>query len=63
MRGGRPPRERSIKETIAASVGVLAHEKASELMLVELLSLNARKAAAVITKYVIKARNVRDGAN
>lgn len=63
VRGGRPPRESSIRGIIEVSVGVLAHDRVSELMFVELLSLNVRKVAAVIIKYVIRARNVRDGEN
>lgn len=63
VRGGRPPRERSIRGIIEVSAGALVHERVSELMFVELLSLNVRKVAAVMIKYVIKARNVREGAN
>lgn len=63
VRGGRPPRERSIKGIMEVRAGVFAQERVKELMLVASLILNVRKVAAVITKYVIRARNVREGEN
>lgn len=63
VRGGRPPRERSMRGIIEVSTGVFVQDKVRELILVELLSLNVRKVAIVMTKYVSKARNVRDGQN
>lgn len=63
VRGGRPPRASNIRGIIEVSAGVLVHDSVRELMFVELLSLNVRKVAEVIIKYVIKARNVREGEN
>lgn len=63
VRGGRPPKERSIRGTREVSTGALVQDKVKELMFVDLLILKVRKVAAVITKYVIKARNVREGEN
>lgn len=63
VRGGKPPRESSIRGIMEVSAGVLVHDRVSELIFVELLSLNVRKVAAVIMKYVIRARNVREGEN
>ena len=59
--GGRPPRERRIRGVRAVNTGVLAHESASELMLVTLFTLNVRNVERVITKYVMRARRVREG--
>lgn len=61
--GGSPPRESNIRGIIEVRAGALVQDRVSELMFVELLSLRVRKVAAVITKYVIKARNVREGEN
>lgn len=63
VRGGRPPNERRISGTIAVSTGVLAHIIVRELIEVALFILNVVNAAAVITKYVNKARSEREGQN
>ena len=60
--GGRPPRERRIKQAIAARAGDLVQEEASVTVLVASMLLRVRKAAAVITIYVIKAIRVSWGA-
>lgn len=61
--GGRPARERRIRGARAVKMGVLAQDKASALMVVALLSLNTRKVEKVMTKYVRRARSVREGEN
>lgn len=63
VRGGRPPRESRISGVSEVRTGAFVHEMASMLMVVELFSLKAIKAENVITKYVRRARRVRDGTN
>lgn len=47
-RGGRPPKERRIKGVVAVRTGVLAHEAASVLTVVEELDLKIIKVERVI---------------
>lgn len=63
VRGGSPPRERRIRGVMAVRAGALAHDVASILMVVALLSLNVRNIEKVITRYVRSARRVREGAS
>ena len=61
--GGRPPRESRIRGARAVRAGAFAQEAASMLIVAELLSLKIRKAEVVITRYVRRARRVRDREN
>jgi len=47
-RGGRPPKERRIKGVMVVRTGVLAHEAASALTVVEELDLKIIKVEKVI---------------
>lgn len=48
VRGGRPPSDSNTKGVMAAKIGDFAHDIASELMLVALLSLKMRKVEDVM---------------
>lgn len=61
--GGRPPSERRTRGVAAVSRGALAHDVDKALMFVALLFFKVKNAAVVITKYVRRARRVREGAN
>lgn len=61
--GGRPPRDSKIRGVRAVRAGAFAHEIASALMLVVLLSLKTKNVEMVIIKYVISVSNVREGEN
>lgn len=61
--GGRPPRDSRMSGVRAVKAGALAHEVASMLRVVDLLSLNTRNVEIVITKYVRRVRSVREGEN
>lgn len=50
MSGGSPPRDKRIRGARAVITGAFDQDMASELMLVELLSLNVRNAENVIMK-------------
>lgn len=50
VRGGRPPNESSAIGIVAVNVGLLAHDKASELIVVVLFILIVRNTAEVIMK-------------
>lgn len=63
VRGGRPPRERRVKGTIAVIRGAFTQVVARALIFVALLNLMVKKAAEVITRYVERAKSVRAGAN
>lgn len=61
--GGRPPKDRRIKGVTAVMIGIFVQEEARALMLVALFSFKTRNIEKVMTKYVIKARSVREGEN
>lgn len=63
VRGGRPPRESRISGVSEVRTGAFVHEIASMLMVVELFNLKATKVENVITKYVRRARRVKEGMN
>lgn len=48
---------------MAVMRGAFAHEVARALMFLELLKLKIRNAEVVITRYVMRARRVREGEN
>lgn len=58
MRGGRPPRESKIRQASALSVGALVQAEVRVIVLVESTLSKVRKAAVVITMYVMRARRV-----
>lgn len=61
--GGRPPNDSKIRGVREVSAGILAQEMARVLILVDLLSLNTRNVENVMTRYVRRARRVREGEN
>lgn len=58
VRGGRPPRDKSTRQVSALKAGDLVQAEANVMVLVEFTLSNVKKAAAVITMYVIKANKV-----
>jgi len=62
VKGGRPPNESKIRQASAVKAGALVQAEAKVMVLVEFTFSRVRKAAAVITMYVIKARRVMLGA-
>lgn len=63
MSGGRPPRESRINGVREVRAGAFVHEIASILIVVALFNLKAMKVENVMTKYVRRARRVREGTN
>lgn len=61
--GGRPPSERRMSGASDVRTGALAQEVESELIVVDLFSLNTRKAENVMIRYVKRVRSVREGEN
>lgn len=48
--GGRPPSDRSIRGIRDVRIGALVHDVARELIVVDLFSINTRKAEEVIMR-------------
>ena len=61
--GGSPPRDSRMRGVRDVTTGIFVQDVARVLMLVDLFNLKTRNAENVITKYVIRFKNVREGEN
>lgn len=62
-KGGRPPRDSTIRGNKAVRIGALDQEVASEFIVVEPVVRKVMKAEAVIKIYSARDRRVRKGSN